>query len=114
MRNGKFWLIAFVAIVFIGGIISLNLAAHGNRQTITGVVTDKERIMESDGDGGTNSYYMVWIDGEPFKNVDSVIEGKWDSSTVQGKLQVGQEVKVEVYGWRVPFLSMYKNIAEVK
>jgi len=42
-----------------------------------------------------------------------MFSGKFDSSTIQGKLKVGKTYNLTHYGWRVPFLSWYENIVGV-
>ena len=75
--------------------------------TIT--ISDKERI--SDGD---SSYYLIFTENEVFKNQDSMLHGKFDSSDVYSNLKIGQTYNVKVNWYRVPFWSMYRNILEIK
>ena len=53
-----------------------------------------------------------------FENTDSSVEFKWDSSTLQAKLQAaekdGKTCVVKTYGWRFPFRSWYENIVKVE
>ena len=53
-----------------------------------------------------------------FENTDSSVEFKWNSSTLQAKLQAaekeGKTCVVKTYGWRFPFRSWYENIVEVE
>lgn len=69
--------------------------------------------------GGENSHYRVAVDEiefgpEMFVNVDALEIGKFNSGTIQAQLSTyqesGQTVCLEVYGWRIPFLSMFENI----
>jgi hypothetical protein len=48
-----------------------------------------------------------------FKNTDSWIEFKWNSSDIQAKLEPNKKYKLRIYGWRIPFLSKYENIVDV-
>lgn len=76
-------------------------------QTIT--VTEKERITKKE-----TSYYLVFTDGEVFKNEDSLLQLKFNSSDVHSQLKVGGTYSCKVNWFRVPFLSMYRNIIECK
>lgn len=85
---------------------------HGSSESVTVTVTEKERIVTSSGES-TSSKYLVFTDGEVFENTDAITFGKWNSSDVQGKLEKGKTYNVKVAGWRVPFMSMYRNIIKV-
>lgn len=79
----------------------------------TGQVTGVERVMTSE-----TSHYRVYMRTAQgnivFKNEDDLLRGKWNSSNIQASLrdaeQTGQEVTIEAWGWRFPFLSMFPNI----
>lgn len=79
-------------------------------RTVEIVVTGKERVP--DGDDG--SYYLVFTEDEVFQNVDAWRRLKTTSSDLQGRLQEGRRFEVVVYGWRIPILSKYRNIASIK
>lgn len=83
-------------------------------ETVRATVTDKERLVESDGDGGTTSKYVVFTDKEVFQNTDTMIRGKWRSSDLQGQLHQGCTYDFNVYGFRNGPMSMYRNIVEAK
>jgi hypothetical protein len=105
--------------VFMGFIVLLILAAIAasvlrvlDRDTVTNVVvTDKERITTGSGDA-TSSKYLIFTPNEVFENTDSILMFKFNSSDVYGSIQRGQTCTFEVVGWRVPFLSWYRNIAK--
>lgn len=83
-------------------------------ETVRVTVTDKERQVSSDGDGGVNSKYVVFTDKEVFQNTDSLLRGKFNSSDVQGKMHIGCTYDAEVYGFRNHFPTYYRNIIDVK
>lgn len=68
-------------------------------------VQEKERVVTSD-----SSKYLVFTENEVFENVDSLMKFKFNSSDVYGDLKVGESYTYEVCGWRIPFLSWYRNI----
>jgi hypothetical protein len=84
------------------------------KETVRAMVTDKERQVSSDGDGGTTSRYIVFTDKEVFENTDSMIRGKWRSSDVQGKLHAGCTYDFNVYGFRNGPFSVYRNIVDAQ
>lgn len=62
---------------------------------------------------GSSGQYLVFLDeGEVLENSDSFFNGKWNSSDVYNRLEEGHCYEFSVYGWRVNFLSWYKNILE--
>lgn len=88
---------------------------YNTSETVTFTVTGKERIVETSGSGETlsvDSKYLVFTDVETFENTDMLFAGKFNSSDVQGKLFVDSTYTATVYGWRIPFLSMYRNLGE--
>ena len=78
-------------------------------ETITITVHDKERVAYSE-----SSEYLVFTNSEVFSCSDSYYFGKFNSADVYGRLQQGARYKVKVAGWRVPFLSMHRNIISAK
>lgn len=82
-------------------------------ETVTFTVTDKDRIVTGSGEG-VSSKYLVFTDIETFENTDSFLRLKFASSDLQGSLKVGETYTAEVYGWRVPVFSTYRNIVEVQ
>jgi len=54
------------------------------------------------------------FDAEVFENTDDLFYFKFNSSDVQNELKVDNSYTVKVIGFRVPFLSMHRNILSVK
>lgn len=59
---------------------------------------------------GSGSKYLVYTEGGVYENTDSWTFWKWDSSDLHGELKEGNCYHIEHAGWRVPFMSWYKNI----
>ena len=99
-------LLFMVAIIFIFSILPLF-----NTTTYTNVtVIDKSYSGESDG-------YLVWVEDESgvqyeLQNEDILLKGKFNSSTIQGKLKEGTKYNITTIGWRIPLFSSYPNIVE--
>ena len=62
---------------------------------------------------GTDCKYLIFADGETFQNTDTHYYFKYDSSDVYGKVEDKTLMKFKVYGFRIPFISNYRNIVKV-
>ncbi len=108
-------MIKTLIIILLGGILFLLLVGGGIFLTFNSVdyptitIKDKERITEDD-----NSYYLIFTEEEVFKNTDALLFGKFDSSDVYNKLEIGKTYKVKVNWYRIPFLSAYRNIIKIE
>ena len=104
-------------IAIIVAIVSMLLLGIGfpywTADTVTITVTDKERVVERSGNS-VSSKYLVFTETETFENTDCLARFKFNSSDVQGRLKTGETYTVDVYGWRIPFLSAYRNIVRVR
>lgn len=87
------------------------------RASLTSVeftVDRRERVTQGGGEN-TKSYYLVWSkEGEVYCVSDTWSFMSFDSSDRYGRLCEGSEVKTKVAGWRVPFLSWYRNVVEIE
>lgn len=91
-------------------IIGLNAFPHFFRDSVTTTVTKTETKVDKE---TGESKYLVFTTTGTYENTDSWLELKVNSSDVYGKLTPGKEYTFTVYGFRIPLLSMYKNIASV-
>lgn len=97
--------------LIIGLIIFISIIPLFNSTTYTNVtVVDKSYSGESDG-------YLVWVEDEngvqyELQNEDILLKGKFNSSTIQGKLKEGEKYNITTVGWRIPLFSSYPNIVE--
>lgn len=94
-----------IFVVFFVASISVPL---WTQDRVTFTVTEKERVSD-----GESSYYLVYTDGETFKNSDILALGKFDSSDVYGRIEIGEKYRATVCGWRVPWLSWHRNIVSM-
>jgi hypothetical protein len=99
--------ISIVFVLMVGFIIHW-FAYKGSQEWVEISITHKERT------GGEHSRYLVFTDGEVFENTDSLAFWKFDSSDIYGHMAVGKTYRARVAGWRVRFMSMYRNIIEVQ
>ncbi|MBS3090283.1 DUF1523 domain-containing protein [Candidatus Pacearchaeota archaeon] len=97
----------------IAGGLALAVATfnlpHLCRETVTATVKDKEVKRYKDKDK-----YLIFTDKGVFEDTDSWVELKFNSSDLYGKLERGKSYNLGVYGWRIPFLSKYRNITKIK
>lgn len=96
---------AFLALV----ALSITFISSKHVETIT--VSDKERVCSSD---THDCKYLVFTETGTYENTDTLLNFKFNSSDIQGQLKPGNTYEVEVWGFRVPVLSWYPNILEVK
>jgi len=84
---------------------------HITRHTYNVVVSKTERVSTNDG-----GRYLVFTDKGVFEITDSICFWQWDSSDKYGKISsmIGKNIEIEVYSLRVPFLSWYQNIVDIK
>ena len=71
-------------------------------------VTDKQRVTDDSG-----SRYIIFTPTESFENTDSLFHAKHNSSDIYAHFHKGCSYDVLVYGKRIPFFSMYRNIIEI-
>lgn len=101
-----------IAGIFIAVALALTFsmyAHYGTVEHIQGVhIEDRERIVDSD----RNSRYLVFTRDEAFENVDTLAHFKWNSTDVYRHMNRDSVCDIKVNGFRIPFLSMYRNVLE--
>ena len=102
-----------VAVVLVGLVLGVPLMQHASVETVLIMVEDKQRISTGS-DKSLDHKYLVFTDSEVFQNTDTMLFFKYGSSNLQNKLKRGTSYQVKVSGWRVPFLSWYRNIISIK
>lgn len=101
------WIIAGLLLLVV--VVYPTTMYYTSGEYIDVTVTDKEVKYDKG-----KSTYLVFTKDEVFKNTDNLFLMKFNSSDVQGQLVKDSTYTVKVYGWRVPFLSMYRNITYIK
>ena len=104
---GFFLIFLFFAVLF-------NVVSYANSDQVRFTVTDKQTKMTCDGKSSCSDKYLVYTDSGTYEITDSLILFRFNSSDVYGRLIVGKTYRADAYGWRVPFLSMYQNLDNVR
>lgn len=102
--SGLLVIVIFVAVIVSFGVIHLT-TEYLKESEIEITVKDKERVVYS-----KSSQYLVWTENEVFRNTDTLMKWKFNSSDLQGKLEKGKTYHCKVYGWRINFISTYRNL----
>lgn len=102
--------IALVVVLFL--FVSLGVSCYSCTVTdeVRITISDKESVHSSE--NGTMRY--VYTENGTYKCDDSMIDGKWNSADVYGRLKEGHTYEVKTRGIRIPFMSMFPNIVEVR
>jgi len=100
--------VAFLLLVMVNCV-----AYRSSAQVVTITVKSKERITQGSGKNAKQKYLIWTNEGEVFEDTDTITFGKFDSSDIYGRLEIGKSYKVRVAGWRMPALSSYRNIVEI-
>lgn len=98
-----FLAVSLMLVVLLGPAIGCNVYKE-TETTVTFTVDDKERVT------GDTSKYLVFTKGEVLEVSDALAYLRFNSSDLYGRLTVGKTYRGRVVGWRVPFLSWYRNI----
>ncbi len=101
-----------IALTTIGVCLIVTIPCaftYGTRDSVTATVKKTEAVVTGSG-SSTKRIYLVFTDKETLCNKDSLMYLKFNSSDIYGEIQPGATYRFNVYGWRIPFLSMYRNI----
>lgn len=121
MKNteGKWiWrVICVVVVLMIAWVVFLvgaPIVGMFNTHSATVTVTGKERVTNSN-----ESKYLIFGKDENgqavvYENTDNILRGKWDASTLQAEMEVGQTYEVKLVGFRFPIFSWYENILDAE
>ena len=101
--QGVFFLVALIIVIIV------NILPVCFHNTYTATVTDKsvKRYNGSD-------KYLIYTDIGTFENTDQWLCGKFNSSDIYGRIEVGATYEFDTIGIRVTFFSWYENIIAVR
>lgn len=110
----KFKVIVGLIIAVAAVVIFISpIAYRCSAATVTITVTGKDRVSYGSGENLEHKY-LVYTDEETFENTDTLVFWKYNSSDVYGKLKDGKRYRCLVAGWRIAFMSSYRNIITVE
>lgn len=121
--NGGATLVEIMIVVIIVTVIATVLGggcvAAFVKNDYQGVLNSTERVCRGTGDSRTCNYEWRFrgtngYQDEVFVNRDSVINAKFNSADFQNRVDVGEEYRLVVTGWRVPIMSMFRNVIRVE
>lgn len=115
--NQKGSIMEWLVVLLIVGVIMLSLIvspliAYNTDEYVNFTVKNKERITSGSGSSMT-SKYLIYTDNGVYENTDSFWYWKWDSADVYNSIDIGKTCKAKVYGFRVPFMSWFRNILTI-
>jgi hypothetical protein len=98
-----------VLIIALLGIV-IPSVYYKSIETVKITIVDKEKVVNIE---THESKYLIYTKSETFQNTDDLLLMKFNSSDIQGSLRTDSNYTVQVIGWRVPFLSMHRNIIKI-
>lgn len=98
-----------IGIVIIVFVVIVPLFIKSTDEIVIVKIIDKERVTKQN-----SSKYLIYTEDEVFENTDTILFLKFNSSDVYSKLDKDKEYELLVYGWRIPLISWYRNIVEIK
>lgn len=100
------FIVSIAGVVLIGVLGILLLASYAKTSEETFRITGKESVSTDD----NGHEYRVYTTAGTFKVTDSIVHPRFNSADVYGRLEAGQTYTCEVYGYRIPLFSSFKNI----
>lgn len=113
-NKGLYIFVAALATLFviIGGFMFWHYE-YGTERSVTFTVRSLDDQTTYNGKYGSGHQYLIFTtDGQVYKNTDSWMHGKTDSSNVQAMFTVGDTYTCPIYGFRVFWMSSYPDILD--
>lgn len=103
------------AIAIIIGIMILWIGPLAASQEIVVDTVREDGIYELNGkSSNSKNEHLIICENEVFENEDCARLLKFDSTDIVRKLKEGHTYRMKVAGWRIPILSMFRNIISVE
>lgn len=103
--------IGLISIILFVTLFVLSIVRATHKDTTVDTVIRSERVVDST---GHSARYLIFGQHETLEDVDSYWYWKFNSSDIYGAIQPNHTYQFIVTGWRVPFLSWYRNIISYK
>lgn len=97
---------SIIGVFFLAAVLLTPIIHFSTFDTVTAVVTEKERVSDSSG----NSIYLVWTENETFQVADSWLAMRFYASDDYGKIADGATCTFKVNWFRFGLTSSYRNI----
>lgn len=109
MKKSFYTVLPFIILLAIIIIIVVIPIVHTEYHIVT--VTKTEIV-------GNNDHYMIFCEENgkfiTYTLDDSFWYLQWNTSDIYATIEVGHTYQVKVSGFRIPLLSMYQNIVDIK
>lgn len=103
-----FALMVITILVLFGWGVFATYYFSTNHHNVTFSVNKSERVCDSGKNGSCR--YLIYTSAGVYKDTDSLINGKFNSSDLYGQLQSGKQYSCDAVGYRSGFLSEYENL----
>lgn len=107
------YIVGFLAVLVACYVVVLPICYGLSATRAVIQVKHKEREIKGVG-GSARGKYMIYSSKEVFECTDSLVFFKWNSSDVYREIKVGGEYECKIAGWRIPLLSVYRNILRIE
>lgn len=101
------YLIIIAVIILIP--IGITIGQYTDNEEIE--ITVKDKYIKNGKDNG--KYLVVDEEDNTYEITDMLFKGKFNSTDIYNRLEIGKTYKVKISGHRIRFLSMYQNINEI-
>lgn len=103
--------IIYLIILLVGILvpIGITISQYTNNEEIE--ITVKDKYIKNGKDNG--KYLVVDEEDNTYEITDMLFKGKFNSTDIYNRLEIGKTYKVKISGHRIRFLSMYQNINEI-
>lgn len=106
-RGPNWWIIGGIVIALFVTLVALYTYKHDIvTSTVTIHVVDKQAVAT----GSNGHKYLIYTTGTTYQDTDNLFHGKFDSSDLYARIQRNNTYRCVTTGWRLPFLSQYKNL----
>ena len=110
MRHSRaLWGSIILVVLIAVPVVGCGVALRASRDSVE--FTLNERVVKR-ASGQDGDKYLLYTDRGVFQNTDSVWAWKFRSSDLQAELRDGGRYRCETQGWRIPFLSEYRNVLD--
>ena len=102
--SDRWLLITFgIALILVLAVVAIPVCSTFHTEKGEFTVTGKAVV-------GNREHYLIYTDVTTYEMCDSWFDGRWSTSDLYGKIEVGKKYRCTLRGYRIPFFSMYPNI----